>query len=214
MIYVDEQTTKVTLTIIDTASICTVTQEQVERMIDLFITVFISDFSRIATVLGIPDDDNDPKHKHEVVRALYRWVLEKERSSDSRDSTILRRIVEVIEATKLLLRKPALDDLLMFGKAQSQLLDTVQKFQKSHQYEMDKLNLKFDSLEQVILLNLAKNTPRNRAFATRAMQAITDGVWRKIAFSFAAWDTDDFEGAGNWIYELCSSSDHREPSSI
>lgn len=197
MIDVDPLTAEVRLTIIDTASICTITHAQRNQIIDLFIAVIMSDVQGIASVLGISDDD---MIEHATACAVYRRIMKEEETASGRDSTILKRLVKIVEATKLVLKRPALDDLLLFGKAQLQLLDTVLQFQKSHQYEMDKLNLKFDSLTQVIVANLAKNTSRNRELAKRAIWAFGEGAKRKFADSFTAWDWDIDGRDGNKIW--------------
>lgn len=199
MIHVNDQSAEVTLTIIDTASICTITRSQRNQIIDLFIAVVISDIDGIASVLGIPDDDIV---EHTKACMIYRKIINTPEKSTTRDSIILKRIVKLVEATKLLLKRPALDDLLIFGKAQLQLLDTVLQFQHAHAYELEKLKLTIASLTHVMLSNMTRNTRRNRELAKRAVWAFGEGAKRKFAESFTAWewDADGRDGQKMWPF--------------
>lgn len=210
MIHVDLVTGAVRLTVIDTASICTITRAQRDQIVDLFVAVVMSDVEGIAEVLGIPYAD---VVAWTTACAVYRHIVRAEEKGGGgansiagreaeRDNRILRKLVRIVEATKLVLKRPALDDLLLFGKAQLQLLDTVAGFRASHAYEMDKLGLRFDSLTQVITSNLMLNHPRNRDLARRAAWAVTAGAGRRFKDSFTAWDweADGRQGNKTWPF--------------
>lgn len=197
MIHVDPITGTCTLTILDTASICTVTPGQRNQIIDLLIAVVMSDANGIATVLGI-EYGNVIEWTKSVT--IYRKILKDKEAQNDRDSKILKKLVKVVEATKLILKRPALDELLAFGKAQLQLLDTVKQFQTSHAYEMEKLKLRIDPMMDVILLHLKRNTKGNRSLMKRAIWAFSEGAKRKFADSFQAWDWEADGNNGNKIW--------------
>ncbi|CCG81163.1 protein of unknown function [Taphrina deformans PYCC 5710] len=201
MIHVDQVTGEVDLTIIDTASICTITKAQRNQIVDLFIAVVMGDVDGIADVMGIPYSDTV---EWMTACTIYRQIIAARVKDQDRDGKILKRLVRIVEATKLVLKRPALDDLLSFGKAQLQLLDTIRQFHSAHAYEMERLGLKFESLTQVITSNLMMNNPSNRSLAKRALWAVTAGAGRKFKDSFTAWDweADGRDGNKTWPFGL------------
>lgn len=167
-------TAAVTLTILDTASICTITKDQRTVVINLLICIMMSDARGICVNLEVDDD----------AFYLYREILSRT-SDDGMDQWVLKTLIKIIEATKLILKRPALNDLLSFGKAQLQLLDTVSLFTSIHQKEMTSLNLSINSPLQTFKALVSSS---DRRIIKDVLWSATESSGRLMS-SFTPWDT-------------------------